>query len=72
MTGESAMHENAAGAADNHYVRGPERARRAADISAFVAQFIGPADIVPPSGQGQITAAGRCRARLAARSVPSE
>jgi len=26
MTGESAMHENAAGAGDNHYVRGPERA----------------------------------------------
>ncbi|NKK43717.1 hypothetical protein GFL28_17030 [Rhizobium leguminosarum bv. viciae] len=73
MTGKSAMHENAAGACGNRHVRGPEYDLRTADIACVRR---------PPHlprrrssrrrGRGQITAAGRCRARLAARNAPSE
>ncbi|TAU22360.1 hypothetical protein ELH75_20850 [Rhizobium leguminosarum] len=73
MTGKSAMHENAAGACGNRHVRGPEYDLRTADIACVRRpRHFASAKISRRRGRGQITAAGRCRVRLAARNAPSE
>ncbi|NKQ83092.1 hypothetical protein C3Y91_01610 [Rhizobium sp. UPM1133] len=70
MTGESAIHENAAGTRRNGHVSGPERGLKDGRFACLRRHVSCPSP--PPRGQGQIIAAGRCRVRLAARNAPSE